>query len=67
MENFMDLAISEFNLEEAKNTTDDLTIKEISEIMYKMEHPSVLFQDQIITPWDICLMLLSDNIIEYEN
>lgn len=67
IENFMDLPTSEFNLEEAKNITDDLTIQEISEIMYKMEHPSVLFQDQIITPWDICLILLSDNITEYEN
>jgi predicted transcriptional regulator len=66
-ENFMDIAISEFNLEEAKRITDDVTIQEISEIMYKMEHPSVLFQDQVITPWDICLMLLSDNITEYEN
>ncbi len=67
MENFMDLSVSEFNLEEVKNITDDLTIQEISKIMYKMEHPSVLFQDQIITPWDICLILLSDNITEYEN
>jgi len=66
-ENFMDLSINEFNLEEAKNITDDLTIQEISEIMYKMEHPSILFQDQIITPWDICLILLSDNITKYEN
>ena len=67
IENFMDLPINEFNLEEAKNIRDNLTIQEISEIMYKMEHPSVLFQDQIITPWDICLILLSDNITEYEN
>ena len=66
-ENFMDLPISEFNLEEARNITDDLTIQEISKIMYKMEHPSVLYQDQIITPWDICLILLSENITEYEN
>ncbi len=67
MENFMDLPSSEFNLEEAKNISDDLTVQEISEIMYNMEHPSVLFQDQIITPWDICLILLSDDITEYEN
>jgi hypothetical protein len=66
-ENFMDLPINEFNLEETKNITDDLTIQEISKIMYKMEHPSALFQDQIITPWDICLILLSENITEYEN
>lgn len=66
-ENFMDLSISEFNLEEATNISEDLTIQEISKIMYKMEHPSALFQDQIITPWDICLVLLSDKITEYEN
>ena len=67
MENFMDLATSEFNLESAKSVKDDLTVQEISEIMYKMKHPSVLFEDQVITPWDICLVLLSDNITEYEN
>jgi predicted transcriptional regulator len=67
IDNFMDLPINEFNLEETKNITDDLTIQEISKIMYKMEHPSALFQDQIITPWDICLILLSENITEYEN
>ena len=67
MENFMDLATSEFNLESAKSVKDNLTVQEISEIMYKMKHPSVLFEDQVITPWDICLFLLSDNITEYEN
>ena len=66
-ENFMDLPISEFNLEEVINITDDLTIQEISKIMYKMEHPSALYQNQIITPWDICLILLSKDITEYEN
>jgi len=67
MENFMGLSVNEFNLEEAKNITDDLRIQEISEIMYKIDHPTVLFQDQIITPWDICLILLSNDITEYEN
>jgi predicted transcriptional regulator len=67
IKNFMDLSTSEFNLEEAKNITHDLTIQEICKIMYKMAHPSVLFKDQIITPWDICLILLSDKITEYEN
>ena len=66
-ENFMDLPTSEFNLEEAKTITEDLKIQEISKIMFEMDHPSVLFQDQIITPWDICLSLLSENITEYEN
>ena len=66
-ENFMDLPVREFNLEEVTNITDDLTIQEISKIMYKMDHPSALFQEQIITPWDICLILLSGKITEYEN
>ncbi|MFQ5782270.1 MAG: CBS domain-containing protein [Nitrosopumilus sp.] len=66
-ENFMGLSISEFNLEEVTSISEDLTIQEISKIMYEMEHPSALYQDQIITPWDICLILLSENITEYEN
>ena len=30
--------------------------------MYAMMHPYVIYQDQVITPWDVCMMLQSDRI-----
>ena len=66
VENFLEIPINEFKLEEIKEISDDLSISEVSKIMYEMEHPCVLFRDKIITPWDICLILLSEKITEYE-
>ncbi len=66
VENFMEIPINEFKLEEVKEISDDLSISEVSKIMYEMEHPCVIFHDKIITPWDICLILLSEKLTEYE-
>ena len=66
VENFLDIPISEFNLETVREISKDLSIPEVSKIMYEMQHPCVIFRDKIITPWDICLILLSENLIELE-
>lgn len=60
---FLDHRIAEsFNLEEAKKISKDMNLAEISKIMSVMVHPCIIFQDQIITPWDICTTLQSDRI-----
>ena len=64
VENFLDISINEFKLEKIKEISEDLSISEVSKIMYEMEHPCVIFRNKIITPWDICLILLSDNLTE---
>jgi len=51
-----------FKLEEAKKISKDMNLTEISKIMYAMMHPYVIYQDQVLTPWDVCLMLQSDRI-----
>ena len=33
--------------------------------MDKMDHPCILYQDSIVTLWDICLILLSENLTEF--
>ena len=63
---FLNIPISEFKLEEIKTISGNLTISEVSKIMYEMKHPCVLFRDKIITPWDICLILHSEKFTEYE-
>ena len=51
-----------FRLEEAKKISKDLNLAELSKIMYSMPHPCMIFQNQVITPWDICLALESERI-----
>jgi hypothetical protein len=51
-----------FKLEEARRISKDLNLTELSRIMYSMMHPYIIYQDQVISPWDICLMLQSDKI-----
>lgn len=66
VENFIDMPIDEFSVEEAKIIPDDMKIDELSKIMYEMEHPCVISDDKIVTPWDICLILVSDKITKYK-
>lgn len=59
----LDLRIAEsFNLEEAKEISTDINLAEISKIMSVMVHPCIIFQDRVITSWDICVALQSDRI-----
>lgn len=51
-----------FRLGEIKKISKDMNLTEISRIMYPMMHPYVIYQNQVITPWDICMMLQSDRI-----
>ena len=60
---FLDHRIAEsFDLEEAKKISKDTNLAEISKIMSVMVHPCIIFQDQLITPWDICAALQLDRI-----
>jgi predicted transcriptional regulator len=63
--NFLDLPAVGFSLEYAKVISKDIKINELASIMFGMMHPYVVFKDQVISPWDICLALLSDRFEEY--
>ncbi len=62
---FLDLPIIGFGLEYAKVISKDIMVNELSSIMSGMMHPYAVFRDQAISPWDICLALLSDKVQEY--
>lgn len=51
-----------FKLEKIKKISKDVNLAEISKSMYAMMHPYVMYDDQVITPWDICMALQSDRI-----
>jgi len=60
---FLEQRVAEsFNLAEAKNISKDMNLAEVSKIMYGMVHPYIIFQNHVITPWDVCMILQSDKI-----
>lgn len=61
----LSLPVVGFGLEYAKVITKDIMVNELSSIMFGMEHPYVVFRDQVVSPWDICLALLSERMQEY--
>ena len=65
MDYFLNVPANIIELEEARIIYDDLKINEVSAMMYDMEHPYVIYKDWIVTPWDICNILLSKDITEY--
>lgn len=63
--NFLELPIVGFGLEYAKVISKDLKINELASIMFGMMHPYAIFRGRTISPWDICLALLSEKLQEY--
>lgn len=63
--NLLDIPINKFKFEYVKEITTDLTLNQICLIMDKMDHPCIVYQDSIVTPWDVCLILLSENLTEF--
>lgn len=64
-DDFLNESADIVELEEAKVISDNLKINEISSMMYDMAHPCVIYKDWLVTPWDICNVLLSSKITEY--
>src|SRR3972149_5340978 len=66
IDNFLNIPVSDFPFGEAKEISEDLPISEVSKLLYKMEHPYIVYGKRVVSPWDICLCLLSDKLTEYE-
>jgi predicted transcriptional regulator len=64
-DDFLNESVDIVELEEVRVVFDDLTINEVSAMMHDMDHPYVIYKDWIVTPWDICNVLLSAQITEY--
>ena len=56
-DNFLEIPVSIVSLEEAKVVSDDLTLSDISKVMYDMSQPLIIHEDRVISPWDICMWL----------
>ena len=59
IDNFLEMSVNTIELEKARVIFDDLKIHEVSAMMYDMEYPYVIYKDILVTPWDICNILMS--------
>jgi predicted transcriptional regulator len=67
VENFLDHKFEvPFKLADIKSIPQDLNLTDLSKLMFGMMHPYVMSKDQVYSPWDVCMALLSENM-EYKN
>lgn len=64
IEYFLDISAKHFKLENAKVITEDLNFDQLCSMMEKMDYPYVVFDGTVVTPWDVCLTLLSEDLTE---
>lgn len=60
IENFLEIPVSELHFDKIHEVKDDLKFNHLCSIMDKMDHPFVVYKDNPISPWDVCLTLVSD-------
>jgi predicted transcriptional regulator len=59
IDNFLEMSVNTIELEKARVIFDDFKIHEVSAMMYDMDHPYVIYKDILVSPWDICNILMS--------
>lgn len=64
VESFLDIPANKLRLDYAKVITKDLPFDSLCTTMNKMEHPFVMYGNTLISPWDVCLALLSEDMRE---
>jgi predicted transcriptional regulator len=64
VENLLDIPVSQIQLQEVTVLKEDLNLNQICLMLYKMDHPYVIYKDIPISPWDICLALLSGHVVQ---
>ncbi|HEX5457061.1 MAG TPA: CBS domain-containing protein [Candidatus Nitrosotalea sp.] len=61
-EDFLGMNSDIFRLEQTKIVSDDLTITEACKIMQNMKSPYLMTNEKAISPWDVILILASENL-----
>ncbi len=62
VESFLDIPARQLRLDYVKTITEDLPFDYFCSLMNKMEHPYLLYKDASISPWDVCLALMSEDL-----
>ncbi|MGI0060741.1 MAG: CBS domain-containing protein [Nitrosotalea sp.] len=61
-EDFLGMNSDIFRLEQAKIVSDDLTITEACKVMQNMKSPYLITNEKAISPWDMILIISSENL-----
>ena len=64
VENLLDIPVSQIELQNVTVLKEDLNLNQICLMLYEMDHPYLIYRDISVSPWDICLTLLSDGITQ---
>jgi len=64
VDNFLDIPISQIELQNATVLKEDVNLSQMCLMLYKMDHPYLIYKDITVSPWDICLTLLSDDVTQ---
>lgn len=62
VDNFLEIPINQVTFDHIKVITEDINFSNLCSIMNRMEHPYVIYKDNVVSPWDICLMLYEEPI-----
>ena len=62
VDNFLEIPVSQIDLEEVLVLKEDVNLNQLCLMLYRMEHPYVVYKDISVSPWDICMTLLSDDV-----
>lgn len=62
VDNFLEIPVKQLKLDYVNKISDDLGLNQICTIMDKMDHPFVMYEDIVISPWDVCLALNSKEL-----
>jgi len=62
MDNFLDIPVNQFKLENVMAITEDLQFNQLCSMMEKMDYPCVVYNDTTFTPWDVCLTLQREDL-----
>ncbi len=62
VENFLEIPVNQIELEKVNVLKEDVNLNQLCLMLYKMEHPYVIYKDIAVSPWDICLTLLSEDV-----
>ncbi len=64
VENFLNIPVSQIELQNATVLKEDVNLNQMCLMLYKMDHPYLIYKDITVSPWDICLTLLSDDVTQ---
>ncbi|MFB5607287.1 MAG: CBS domain-containing protein [Candidatus Nitrosomaritimum yanchengensis] len=62
IDDLLDIPINKFTFDHIKVLTEDLPFDKLCSVMDRMEHPYVIYKDIVVSPWDICLALSSEDL-----